>query len=1013
MKNKKSLIYFAAFTLCFNTALIAMQENFETMPTRSIENFIPNNATGSTLSKLEFNKTVFDNTKYNFFLGAKNIPSSDTTNTSNQYSITRAFNDNGIPMIKGITPSKIFVPKEDGNGYDEEDNKLYRTRILNLGLFSKSYPLVSYQQDTTDDTKKEDSDTLYLINAYTDGKMNIATENPLNDSANQPTKQIKALTGSDTYVFAAVSATEQTWEEGGDDGENRGIAVVKPTLNAKIPTIKQINATDLSNNEPTETKALKVDVKATAKLVSFTNATSPGKEPIAKALIGQDVDMYWDNELKRLFVGLTAVQRDKSENEGGCFSILVGRIEKENIGTTSEKDHDLALSPILNSPKKDTLYDVTHKNSNKFMVGFYFDGTNPGGDQAIAITAKKVRVMHTSTGKNYLIVNCGITEPTPGYNGVFALPLIGNTKEDGTTAQDENLIGTLAQINDFYKVPNAPENMPQCDQDPVKVGGANLTTGTLSDLFVHGDSVFICLNDASSTQNSGILQSTALFNSNGIIIAWTPWQRVMGDVQRVYGGGVDNLSNFCFLAGDETKPTDANTIRITEWGTTENVNLSETIDKSTGNPIWTQDTNRNLSALLSSIFPQDQVGVLQMINFDEYTPGFSQQKFSMMVAIGYDKVALIQTLKSNAGTPSIITHFNDGTLTDGTPQNVFVFKDDPVLKEIAPLCFAEVSRNTDGGTGWLFVGGYNGVAVLRQADGKGWDAQTGLINLGTGADNFPNPATYSFKKLTPSNGGNFSNVRKLASLVSLNSSGINNVRKLFIQTKDNLYAIDQDNNKFKDIPNALDEKKLFDNLPGTLKFTDLLIIPNSDTDTDKKSNLFKFIFGSTYGLLVGSGYDETKINLINSGSAANDPVLHLDYISKTKGLNSATGNLYALSANYLTNSGKIYRYYVNGDPSVSPTLNQISVDSNPFIDLHNFRGNFITDGAFGFSMIARGASNNFLTDLYEIAQTPIETGSIDELLELNNTNWYIGVITRNTASGSWVVPGDWGIKVNE
>ncbi|MFA6990800.1 MAG: hypothetical protein WC192_01955, partial [Candidatus Babeliales bacterium] len=1002
MKNNKSPFYLPIFLTtiaCWNAQLFS-----------SVENFVPNSAVVQTSpDRLKFDKTVFDNRNLNFFLGAAkdvDYPSTVTppATSAKPYAITRVQGTS----IWGITPEKISVPSDDGNSYTPEDNKLYGKRILNLGLFNSSYPLVSYQEDEIDTAKKDDSSTLFLINAYNDGKMNIATENPLNDSANQPTKQIKALTGSDTYVFAAVSATDQSWEEDGPDGENRGIAVVKPTLNAKIPTIKQIAAEDLSNNEPTETKAKILDVKAAYRpiVISFTEATSP-TPAITKALIGAYVDMYWDSELKRLFVGLSGVHRDDPTNEGGCFSVLVGRIEKENIGTTSEKDHTLTFSSIVSSPTKKLFID----NSNKFMVGFYYDTT---GAKDVTITAKKVRVMHTSTGYSYLISNCNLSGDGE-YNKVFALPILGNKKPNGTTITDRGIIGTLSKIDDtthlptFDAIPTEAKYMPQFDKDnatdPSKttvglvVGQTEKDTGKLTDLFVQGDSVFICLSDDGSTQNSGIFESTALFNSDGFIIAWTPWQRVMGDVQKVFGGGVDMFNNFCFLTSQDTTKTDADTIRTSIWGTTETANQSETIDKDNGKPVWTKDTNRNLSALLSSIFPQEQVGVLQIINFDEYTPGFNQQKFSMMVAVGYDKVALIQTLDPTTQSP--IKTFT----TDGATPNVFVFQNDPVLKEIAPLCFAEVSRNTDGDTGWLFVGGYNGVAVLSQADGKGWDAKTGLINLGTEADNFPNPATYSFKKLTPSNGGNFSNIRKLASLVSHDSAGNDNIRKLFIQTKDNLYSIDQDKDKFKDVPDPLAEQEISTNLPATLKFTDLLIIPNSDTNADKKSNLFKFIFGSTYGLLVGSGYDGTKINLINSGSATSDPVLHLDYISKTKGLNSATGNLYALSANYLTNSGKIYRYSVNGvEPLTTNACKPISVDSNPFIDLHNFRGNFITDGAFGFSMIARGPSNNFLTDLYEIAQTQTETGSIDELLELNGTNWYIGVITRNTASGSWVVP---------
>ncbi len=1002
MKNKKSPFYLPIFLTtiaCWNAQLFS-----------SVENFVPNSAVVQTSpSRLTFEKTVFDNSNLNFFLGAAK-DATYTATTAKAYAVTRAHETS----IFGITPEKIWAPKEDGSGSEEVENKLYGARILNLGLFNNSYPIVSYRQDSG---YLDDSNILYLISSYLDGKTNIATEAALQDSTPGDTKQIKALTGSNTYVFAAVSASGKDWNDPSDDGDARGIAVVKPTLNVKIPTIKQLAAEDLSNSEPTETKAKKVDVKVTANpiVVSFTEAAAPSA--ITKAYIGSDVDMYWDSELGRLFVGLSEVHRNDQNKEGGCFSILVGRIEKENIGTSSEKDHTLTFSSIVSSPTKAKLYnDTTYKNSNKFMVGFYYDTT---GTDDVTITAKKVRVMHTSTGFSYLIANCNLSGDSE-YNKVFALPILGNKRPDGTTITDRGIIGTLSKIDDsthlptFDAIPTEAKYMPQFDKDnptnPSKttiglvVGQAEKDTGRLKDLFVSGDSVFICLSDDGSTQNSGIFESTALFNSDGIIIAWTPWQRVMGDVQKVFGGGVDVFNNFCFLTSQDTAKTDANTIRTSIWGTTETANKSETIDKENDKPVWTNDTSRNLSALLSSIFPQEQCGVLQTINFDEYTPGFKQQKFSMMVAVGYDKIALIQTLDPITQNP--IKTFT----TDGATPNVFVFQNDPVLKEIAPLCFAEVAKNTDADSGWLFVGGYNGVAVLCKADGSGWDSSgDGLINLDTAA--FPGNG-YSFKKLTPStpNAVSFSNVRKLASMAS------SDAKKLFIQTKDNLYSIVPSAAEFKTA--TVTATPMLTDLPETLKFTDFLIIPNADPADDgtlPTSNNFKFIFGSTYGLLTGIYNSATaKVTLSGQGSATSDPVLHLNYISKTKGLNSVTGNLYALSANYLTNSGKIYRYYVNGaESSAANACKPISVDANPFIDLHNFRGNFITDGAFGFSMIAKGPSNNFLTDLYEIAQTQTEHGSIDELLELNDTNWYIGVITRNTASGSWLIPGDWGIKVNE
>jgi hypothetical protein len=982
----------------------------------SIENFVPNGTPqlGTTskspresksqittpIIRLAFNKTVFDNTGFNFYLGA--APTIGTTpqvyniDTAKTYAITRAFGQS----IFGITPqeTKLSSSKSDKNSYKQGPNPLYGQLISNLGLFSGRYPIAT----TALTTKKPNyNNKVFLITAPLDGSTVIATPKALCDAEGATTKEITALTGSGKYVFAAVSASKSNWSDNTSAAINRGIAVLIPAISGNnAATISQIAAQKI-NTPSSKPKAQKVDVKASAKLVSFSNAT--GTAAIQKAFITLDnVDMYWDSALSRLFIGLSGVKRDDVTREGGCFSVLVGRINQNS----SNVDATFNLSPILNTPSKTKFTE----NTPNYMVGFYYNAT-----QNITISTNKVRVMHTSTGYSYLIVNPNVTGVgSDDYNNVFALPLIGTQKEDGSP-QNAALIGTLANINDFYSTPKNPTEMPQKIQAAAYVGDDSISGTYINDLFVQGDSVFVCLDD-DTNQNSGIFQSTALFEADGKITTWTPWHRVMGNVQKVFGGGVDAFSNFYFLATQDPTVADyisANTIRITAWGPTQKVNLIETFQQTGSNktdtanknkatdqdttPVWTSDPSRNLSTTISGIFPQKQTGVLQMINFDERTPGFLPNEFSMMVAIGYNKVALIQTLK--AGSP--VTTFEKS----GPNQNIFAYENDPVLSKISPLCFAEVARTTQANSGWLFVGGYGGVAVLsKDTDGSGWPSQApGLDQLTSGA--YPEVG-YSFKQLIPSS-GDFTKIRKLASLISTDA------QQLFIQTLDNLYAIDQTAANFK-TGNLSATKISLNNLPEGTKFTDLLIIPNSDTNP--VSTKFNFLLGTTSGLYLGTRYNKStgKIALIKLVSATTDPALQLYYISQTKGKNSTLGNLYALSANFLTNSGKIYRYSVNGSiPLTKKTCPLTQIDTSQFIDFQNFRGNFITDGAFGFSMIGKAVQNNLMTNVYQIAQPPTDNGSIDELLGFTNLNWYLGVIGRNTASGSWLVPGDWGIMVNE
>jgi hypothetical protein len=955
-------------------------------------------------SALNFNKTAFSGSGVSsLYLGSKEEITDDTLKA---FAITSINSDQSSIDIKGITPEKVIWYTEE-KAKEEQDNDLYGKQILNLAPYQNSYLIATYEQKGEGETEST-SNVLYLIlNPQQDGKFTIKTRvdadaNPLKDAYEpgtdeepRDTKQIKAVVGSDSYIFAAVSANEAKWEDNTSAGENRGIAIVNPSLSASPnATITQLAADDLTNSAA-KAFAAKISNKPRDQQICFSEGSDTDK--IGQANIGSldkptNVDMCWSSSLQRLYVGLSEIKRDDPSKEGGCFSILVGRTE---INTTDKKTK-FVISPILSNPQKDRFY----VNTTKHIMSFYYDKTD---SKAIKISAKKVRSMLTSTSKNYLIANCVVAEDsTNHYNLVFALPVLGFVDNNGKKIPDAQ-VGTLSQINSATRLPSfnaipGKTEMPVFIKNDIPkstkgilVGGEVPNDVDLSDMFIYGDSVYMCISDKTNAQDQGIFQSSAIFNENGVIVAWTPWQRVGGDIYRVLGGGVDSLANFYFLCGDKSDPDLANTVKITRWGKSEDTKPVFSIpptDEITA-------TDGNLSSVLSGIFPQEQGGVFQVINFDEQTDGFKKSNFfSMMVAVGYDKVALIQTGKREDGKFKPVKKFvvND---------NVFVF--DLSDLNIGPLCFAELSRNTETGKGWIFVGGYDGVAVLCDKDGKGWDAAAGLDNL-TQA-NFPG-AGYSFKKITPNN-GDFKYVRKLASLVSQDLTD----NKLFIQTMTKLYAIDQDAAKFK--TGSVEAKEItFSPALETPHFTDMLIIPNSDEQASTLSNAFKFILGTTHGLFYASGYDGTKLTL-KAVNYPTNPALHLHYLSGTKGKNGTLGNLFVTYANFLTNSGKVYRYAVDG--SNATPVKSINMDNtNLFIDFHGFRGNFVTDNAFGFSMLTKGPLNPIMTHIYKITENATTTSvPLDEYLDLACSNWYVGVITRNTASGSWLVPGDWGIRLNE
>ena len=77
----------------------------------------------------------------------------------------------------------------------------------------------------------------------------------------------------------------------------------------------------------------------------------------------------------------------------------------------------------------------------------------------------------------------------------------------------------------------------------------------------------------------------------------------------------------------------------------------------------------NLSSTLASIFPETKGVIHQIVSFDDKTSGFKLGQFSMMVALGYDNLALIQTGVGATFFP--VQKF----LTSDPGKNVFSFLD--------------------------------------------------------------------------------------------------------------------------------------------------------------------------------------------------------------------------------------------------------------------------------------------------------------------------------------------------
>lgn len=797
--------------------------------------------------------------------------------------------------------------------------------------------------------------------------------------------------------------------------------------------------------------------------------------------------------------------------------------------------------------------DPSGVNTDKLIVGFYGDGC-PLENIDPRLSARNLKVMHTSTGRDYLIINgvtglpanavgeCVISQSR---NWIYALPLmgVGNTSQGMLAA-----CSYLSNIPTFIKTPSSLGEMPRDDEPAFVVGGHNPLPGShVSEIFVVGDSVFFCLNNIKNKE-AGIFQSTALFKPCGSIIGWTPAQRVAGNVDRVFGGGLNpSTGNFLFMSSMSNDPsltttwindqnpqaitnvanyyTTGNTPKTTNWGKSDTV-TPHIPDATTGLML-----SNNLTSTLASIFTgADKIG--QIFTFDEWTPGFYANSFSMAIVTGGSKVALVQTGRWNNAKSAFDPYKTfQKPVAPGhaynAQDNVFTFDlSQQTNVDIGTITCAEIARSTRGNSGWVFVGGSKGVAVLSCNDktldtfasltpptkpatavdsydygvsavlnkatsvangaadaqdileavasllgdpsgilqgvpvgtggntweegkndamnfiaayssaGRGWPSYSGLDYLGNGnktADNsslnFPygytnGVANWSFKQLTPAAGNSFTGVRKLV------ASG----NYLFVGTRDKVYRIGlNDARKFDGTgTTSLGESIVFDinNLPSSTATAGIAGISDACAFSNDPSGAADFAIATIHGLFVAS-WDYLREKYITQEVLFNGkslgPVVHLDFLPNTKGGPASStviqngsittedstiiGNLYALAANFAQDTAIIYRFFVkagvNSFAEIRPLADKTGKTS-AYVTLPGFRLNVATDGALLFDELSR--NNHNLVELYTVGY-PASAQKFSNPTPSSATQ--VGIIGREPASGTWLLPTTANLIVNE
>lgn len=411
------------------------------------------------------------------------------------------------------------------------------------------------------------------------------------------------------------------------------------------------------------------------------------------------------------------------------------------------------------------------------------------------------------------------------------------------------------------------------DNSIVRFGSANVK---ICDMEVVGDKVYIAVAGKRSNENgdeAGIFVSQPIYagssgitgapaaTTTGLVRAWTPWRRVAGTNDVACRFGVDERTgNIGYLTTQDGKiigsnPEDnENRVKFTQWGEGDFDKHKRRLPATEG----------RLSSAISAALADD--GKMYSINvFDEATPGFKafeQGKqppvFSMAVATGADKdgnglVIMIQT-GAEGGSPKEF----DATKIFEKDVNVFVRNDD-ALKDLGNIYCSEWSRVVSAEGGYLYVGGDNGVAVLRDKanGGKGFDTATGLSKLD--AAGYPGDADWEFVQFVINGGARdgespFKDVRKLIAdpngefLYVLTATAVHRVK---IARSPNGKLSEEDANDYTTIA-----KIGKTSLDGTItvggdEFIEMMVVKSDKTAADTNT----ILLGTSKGVFINNTAD--------------------------------------------------------------------------------------------------------------------------------------------------------------
>ncbi len=631
---------------------------------------LPDQTTSFPLLPHAYNQTTVAGYSANtliWFTGARTAPTQDT-NPLFGLSGIRSFEDKLTPLITtnaSIRYGQTSIPSQP--------NPLYGKSILLLDSLANNPVVV-----TSDDPK-----TLYIINGTSITK----------DNAHSILYGINPATDNSSIIALSAFQANKIDFEGGLNPSMGIIYITAPSagLFGSDPTTIGISHFALIKkpNAPEDDPGTLTLGNLAPYLLSANLAVFSIQSPIVG--LGRAPVVTTQNQINKAYIGVQ-VQGAPQPSDGVQAVVCVDITMRAEASTDTPIQ---LLSPSL----------VTGNN----IVAAIGSSVN------LVITG--LRVMRTSTGLPYLIVQGGLDSNPQAQASLYALPLLNHTGRLASISLDpvtvyEQRNGHPYAVNRLFQQPPINEHdIYTADDIRAQVGGGPLHA-PITDFVVAGDAIFAATATIDEGQAPGLWHSQAIIGATGAVLRWTPWKRAGGSAAAipVYGFSYNQYKGvFFIISGPDPDNTD--TVLTSNW---------------------TQSSP--LSRLATTHVAPQHGGIQGITDYARRAQDYPALTFFM----GYTALLVAQTdelieppvAPVTYTTPRISyeTGFEspDGTLNNFNPTNKYswIYCSGGSIETLGALMSATIA--SDGNQSWFVVAGSGGLAVLSEADGTGWPTAQGL-----------------------------------------------------------------------------------------------------------------------------------------------------------------------------------------------------------------------------------------------------------------------------------------------